>query len=203
VNTIVSGLIGIVLMMQSSEAPVDSLPLEVRSWEGEFSLEDEGTPIRFHGLPTVYLWKYKMEGEEKGTPLAFTHEDGSALSVAVPNERGVQPVYLRHIVSINDDGSADVFVTYSIQGNGAMMMVERYAYDGEKITLKSTSMNSGKPDFEWQRLEIQKRSEEVHSPSVKSDTTKIGESKAPCYGANGENEKRARAPETANDGNAT
>jgi hypothetical protein len=134
-----------------------------------------------------------MEGEEKGTPLAFTHEDGSALWVAVPNERGIQPVYLRHIVSINDNGSADIFVSYSIQGNGAMEMLERYAYDGKKLMLKSTSMNSGKPDFEWSRLEtvprLQIRSEEAHSATVQSDTTKNAESSTPRFSPNGENEK--------------
>lgn len=188
-NKILHGLIGIVLMTQSPAVAVDALPPSVQSWEGEFLLEDESLAIRFHGLPTVYLWKYTMEGEEKGTPLAFTHEDGSVLWVGVPNERGVQPVYLRHIVSINDDGSAEIFVTYSVQGNGAMMIVERYAYDGKQLVLRSTSMNNGKPEFEWRRLETEQHSNAARPDSLVRDTIDLAVCERPFYRGNRRNEE--------------
>lgn len=123
----------------------------VESWEGVFTLQDTGIPIRIREMPVVHMWIYELASGSKGTPIAFSDEKGTVLRAATPNEKGVQPIYKEHIVSVNDDGTADIFVTYSVQGNGAMKMVEKYVYDGKTLVLKSTTMNGGKPEFEWFR----------------------------------------------------
>lgn len=68
-----------------------------------------------------------------------------------PEEKGIQPVYTGHFVSVTDEKTAYILVTYSVQGNGGWKVVERYVYDGETITLGGVTINGGKPDFEWSK----------------------------------------------------
>ncbi|MCC6490807.1 MAG: hypothetical protein IT364_25190 [Candidatus Hydrogenedentes bacterium] len=137
-----------VLAMAAGEPP---MPKTVESWEGVFTVHDSHIAIRIRDMPVVYMWIYELASGSKGTPIGFSDEKGAVLQAATPNEKGVQPIYKDHVVSVNDDGTADIFVMYSVQGNGAMKMVEKYVYDGKTLVLKSTTMNGGKPEFEWFR----------------------------------------------------
>ena len=120
----------------------------VSSWEGPFSLKTTNTPIRIKKFPTILLWEYGLKTGPQGTVIGFSTENGDSRLSPKPNNKGVQPVYTGHFVSIIDDKSAAIFITYSVQGNGGWKIIERYVYDGKTITLIDVSMNGGKPDFE-------------------------------------------------------
>ena len=49
-------------------------------------------------------------------------------------------------------GSADIMVTYNVQGSGRGQVVETYHYTEKTLMLESTMMNGGKARFEWFRL---------------------------------------------------
>ena len=125
------------------------MTLSTSSWEGEFTIGKTNTPIRIRGMPTLLLWIYELPAGSKGTVIGFSNEEGDMMLVPTPNAMGVQPIYTGHFVSVNDDGTADIVVTYSIQGNGGAQWVDKYTYTGESISLQKTTINRGKPKFEW------------------------------------------------------
>lgn len=121
----------------------------VSSWEGDFTLKNTNTPIRIKGFPTIILWEYELKSGSNGTAIGFSTGDGDMIIAPRPQEKGVQPVYAGYFVSVIDDKTADILVTYSVQGNGGWKIIERYVYDNETLTLRSVTMYGGKPDFEW------------------------------------------------------
>ena len=137
------------LVLIAVTAMAKPLPPSVSSWEGDFIRDTSSALIRIRGLPMLLLWRYRLQSGSEGTALAFSNEKGDMLLAPAPNEDGVQPFYADHFVSVNDDKTADIFVIYSVQGNGGWLVVEKYHYDGKTITLQSTTLNGGKPDFEW------------------------------------------------------
>lgn len=146
-----AAIIGIALLATS----VFAKPMtgSVRSWEGEFLINRTNMPIRIRGLPGLILWKYDLQNGSGGTAVGYSTDAGDMLRAPTPQGKGVQPIYTGHIVVVNDDDSADILVTYRVQGNGGWQVVEKYHYTGTTITLASTTMNSGKPRFEWFREE--------------------------------------------------
>ncbi len=139
------------LIMMTTVALAQPMTSSVSSWEGDFTLKNTNTPIRIKGFPTIILWEYELKSGSKGTTIGFSTGDGDMISAPKPQKKGVQPVYTGHFVSVIDDKTADILVTYSVQGNGGWKVVERYVYDGRTISLRGVTMNGGKPDFEWFR----------------------------------------------------
>ncbi|MCC5849584.1 MAG: hypothetical protein JJU29_15995 [Verrucomicrobia bacterium] len=137
------------LLMITTLALAEPMTASVSTWEGDFTLKSENTPIRIKGLPMLLLWEYELKSGSRGTSIGFSSADGGMITAPRPNNKGVQPIYTGHIVSMRDDETADILVTYSVQGNGGWKVVERYVYDGVSISLISVSRNGGKPDFEW------------------------------------------------------
>ena len=125
------------------------MTLSTSSWEGEFTIGKTNTPIRIRGMPTLLLWIYELPAGSKGTVIGFSNEEGDMILAPTPNAMGVQPIYTGHFVTLNDDGTADIIITYSIQGNGGAKWVDKYIYSGESISLQKTTFNSGKRRFEW------------------------------------------------------
>lgn len=121
----------------------------VNSWEGDFTLEGTNIPIRIRDMPTIFLWKYELHSGNGGIAIGFSNENRDMILAPKPYDKGVQPICTGYFISINDDHTADIYVTYSIQGNGGWKAVEKYVYDGKTISLHSTTLNGGKPDFEW------------------------------------------------------
>ncbi len=139
------------LFIMAAVSQAEPMTSSVSSWEGTFTIKDAHTPIRITGLPTINLWLYELQSGSKGTAIGFSTEEGDTMIAPKPEEKGVQPVYTGHFVSMTDEKTADILVTYSVQGNGGWKVVERYVYNGETITLTDLTMNGGKPDFEWSR----------------------------------------------------
>jgi hypothetical protein len=122
----------------------------VASWEGQFNVTTTHYPIRIGNLPGVILWLYKLPmGSQGGTPIGFSTESGDMIYQPIPNHKGTQPIYRNHVVVQNSDLTADIIVTYNVQGNGGLLVEERYRYDGKTIVLKATRCNTGKPNFKW------------------------------------------------------
>ena len=139
------------LLMMATVVLAKPMTSSVNSWEGDFTLKNTKTPIRIKGLPTIILWEYELKSGSKGTAIGFSTGDGDMIRAPKPQEEGIQPVYTGHFVLVNDDKTADILVTYAVQGNGGWKVVERYVFDGKTLTLKTVTMNGGKPDFEWFR----------------------------------------------------
>lgn len=127
------------------------MPGSVQSWEGDFLINGTNTPIAIKTMPHLFLWRYDLRGGSGGTAIGFSRENGDMIRAPTPQDRGTQPIYSGHTVIVNDDKSADILVFYKVQGNGGWQMVEQYNYTGNGITLQSTTMNGGKPDFLWFR----------------------------------------------------
>ena len=125
------------------------MTLSTSSWEGEFYIGKTNIPIRIRGMPTLLLWIYELPAGSKGTVIGFSNEEGDMILVPTPNEKGVQPIYTGHFVSVNGDRTADLFFTYAVQGNGGRQWVEKYSYNGKSIALQNITLSSGKPIFEW------------------------------------------------------
>ncbi|MEX2607832.1 MAG: hypothetical protein WD708_10845 [Kiritimatiellia bacterium] len=137
------------LLVLTTVALAEPMTSSVSSWEGDFTLKNTNTPIRIKGFPTIILWEYELKSGSNGTAIGFSTGNGDMIIEPKPREKGVQPVYSGHFVSVIDDKTADILVTYSVQGNGGWKVIERYVYDGETLTLRSVTRNGGKPDFEW------------------------------------------------------
>ena len=131
------------------------MTLSTSSWEGEFTIGKTNTPIRIRGMPTLLLWIYELPAGSKGTVIGFSNEEGDMMLAPTPNAMGVQPIYTGHFVTLNDDGTADIIFTYSVQGNGGWQWVEKYTYNGKSISLQKITLNGGKPNFEWFEKENQ------------------------------------------------
>jgi hypothetical protein len=90
----------------------------VASREGQFNVTTTHYPIRIGNLPGVILWLYKLPmGSQGGTPIGFSTESGDMIYQPIPNHKGVQPIYRNHVVVQNSDLTADIIVTYNVQGN--------------------------------------------------------------------------------------
>lgn len=123
----------------------------VESWEGRFALSPENVTIRIDKLPPLILWLYRLSGGSGGTAIGFGNEAGDMIYAPMPNSHGVQPIYRGYAVLQDADSTAHVIVTYDVQGNGGQIVIEQYRYDGKVVSLESTMLNSGKPDFRWFR----------------------------------------------------
>ena len=141
--------------MMATAAMGKPMPIWVSSWEGDFPIGNKSTPIRIRGMPAIDFWIYELPAGSKGTVIGFSNEEGDMILVPTPNDMGVQPIYTGHFVSVNDDGTADIFFTYAVQGNGGWQWVEKYTYNGKSISLQKITLNGGKPRFEWFRKENQ------------------------------------------------
>src|SRR5262245_7136042 len=108
------------------------------TYEGRFVADDEKTRINIRGLPPIDLWTYrKGSGPYDGIAVGFSDDQGRVLRGPTPNEKGVQPIYSGYIVSVNSNNTADIFITYSVQGNGGIKEVEKYNFDGTNLVLQS------------------------------------------------------------------
>ena len=121
----------------------------VSSWEGTFVLSPDALDIRVSGKPDLRMWLYKRKGESGCTAIGFSDVNGDMLLSPSPADKGPQPVYRTHFVSVGADNQVDVLVCYDIQGNGGMLLVEKYIYDGKHIRLAATSWYGGRHDPVW------------------------------------------------------
>jgi hypothetical protein len=129
------------------------MPVNVSSWEGRFELSPENILIRVPGKPALRMWLYRLPGGDGGSAVGFSSEDGDLLLAPTPEEKGVQPVYLQQVVSFSEDGHVEVLVLYRVQGNGGLLLVEKYIYDGTRIKRSCISRYGGRHDPRWQRVE--------------------------------------------------
>ena len=118
----------------------------VSSWEGRFVLSDKKIVIRTPGKPDLRMWLYRLPGGSEGTAVGFSNEHGDMILSPAPSEKGVQPVYIRHLVSFAEDGNVELLVLYRVQGNGGLLLVEKYVYDGKHIRLSCKSLYGGRHD---------------------------------------------------------
>ena len=123
----------------------------VSSWEGRFALSPEKIVIRVSGKPEIRLWLYKLEGGSEGTAVGFSNVEGDMILSPKPADKGVQPVYLQHSVSFNENEDVEVLVLYRVQGNGGLLLVEKYLYDGTRIVPTCRSIYGGRHNPQWWR----------------------------------------------------
>jgi hypothetical protein len=121
----------------------------VRSWEGDFKLTGRKIAVEPAGKPKLFLWLYQLDEGAKGTCIGFSRENGDMALMPKPSEKGVQPVYSGHVVLFDEKGTAEIIVTYDVQGNGGQKWVEKYTYDGSIIKLASRSQYFGKHAPIW------------------------------------------------------
>jgi hypothetical protein len=98
---------------------------------------------------------YQLDVGAKGTALGFANWEDDAIWAPHPQEKGVQPVYTGHLVLIVAPGVMEVIVTYDVQGNDGMKVVEKYVFNGRRITLAAKSGFSDKSDPAWKRTDAQ------------------------------------------------
>ena len=112
-------IIGLALLGLAGSGFAKPMTESVASWEGRFSLTSTHYPIRIGNLSAVILWVYKlpMGAMGDGTPIGFSTESGDMIYQPIPNHKGVQPIYRDHVVIPNSDLTADILVTYNVQGN--------------------------------------------------------------------------------------
>jgi hypothetical protein len=125
----------------------------VSSWEGDFSLNPTNISIHVADKPIVTLWLYELKSGSKGTALGFSNEDGDMILAPHPTEKGVQPIYQNHAVTFTITSNAEIVVIYKVQGNGGQTYVEKYEYDGKKISLMSKTLHGGRHDPIWRKQE--------------------------------------------------
>jgi len=121
----------------------------VSSWEGTFVLSPDALDIRVSGKPDLRMWLYKLKGEAGVTAIGFSNANGDMLLSPSPADKGPQPVYRAHFVSFGADNHVDVLVCYDVQGNGGLLSVEKYIYDGKQIRLAGKSWYGGRHDPVW------------------------------------------------------
>ena len=129
------------------------MPEEASSWEGRFALSDEKIVIRTPDKPELRMWLYRLQGGSEGTALGFSNGNGDMILSPTPSEKGIQPVYTRHVVTFGEDGKVELLVLYRVQGNGGLLMAEKYVYDGKRIRLSNKSVYGGRHDPTWRRQE--------------------------------------------------
>jgi hypothetical protein len=125
----------------------------VSSWEGRFQLSPERIVIRTPTKPDLHMWLYKLQGGSAGTAIGFSNENGDMILSPTPQDKGVQPLYIQHLVSFSEDGHVELVVLYRVQGNGGALLVEKYVYDGKHIKLSCRSWYGGRHDPTWRRQE--------------------------------------------------
>lgn len=125
----------------------------VSSWEGEFSLNPTNISIHVAYKPIVTMWLYELKSGSACTAIGFSNEDGDMILAPHPKEKGIQPIYQSHAVTFATTSNAEIVVIYKVQGNGGLTYVEKYEYDGKKISLISKSLHGGRHDPVWHKEE--------------------------------------------------
>ncbi len=133
----------------------------VDSWEGTFKITSPHMIIQAEGLPELNLWLYKIHTGSKGTAIGFSREDGHMILAPKPNAKGVQPIYTGHVVIPDESDDVRIIVSYDVQGNGGMRLVEEYKYDGKQVILASRTLFHGKHDPVWRKIEANKASHPI------------------------------------------
>ncbi len=151
--TLSHGLAGIAILLAAAVGYGKPMPVYVSSWEGRFELPPESILIRVPGKPGLRMWLYQLPWGDGGTAVGFATDSGDMLLAPMPEEKGVQPVYVQHVVSFGENGHAEVLVLYRVQGNGGLLLVEKYIYDGRCITRSCTSRYGGRHDPRWRKEE--------------------------------------------------
>ena len=144
-----------VISLSVVSAQAKPLPVSVKSHEGTFTLQSPSTAVKAEGVAPLSMMLYQLDVGAKGTALGFANWEGDAIWAPHPQEKGVQPVYTGHSVLIVAPGVMEVIVTYDVQGNGGMKVVEKYVFNGRRITLAAKSGFSDKSDPAWKRTDAQ------------------------------------------------
>ena len=123
----------------------------VDSWEGTFKIKSPQLVVHAEGHPKLFLWLYELGKGSKGTCVGFSRENGDMILAPKPNSKGVQPIYTGHSVLFGKKDIVAIIVTYDVQGNGRMKLVEKYTYDGKQVALASRSQFHGKHNPVWKK----------------------------------------------------
>jgi hypothetical protein len=138
------------LLCTAFGARAQPMTVSVESWEGTFKIKPH-VVVHAEGMPKLLLWIYQLDKGSKGTCIGFSRENGDMILAPPPNEKGVQPVYTGYSVVFEKKGIVEIIVTYDVQGNGRMKLVEKYTYDGKQVALASRSQFHGKHEPVWKK----------------------------------------------------
>lgn len=145
--------IATILVLTAFAAHCKPMTGAVSSWEGRFELSPERIVIRVPEKPELTMWLYELQGGSAGTAIGFSNANGDMILSPSPNEKGVQPAYIRHLISFDKDGQVELLVLYRVQGNGGLLSLEKYVYDGTRIRLACRSWYGGRHDPTWRKDE--------------------------------------------------
>jgi len=65
-------LLLLALLLTATVALAKPMTSSATSWEGDFTLKKDNTPIQIKGFPTIILWEYELKSGSKGIAIGFS-----------------------------------------------------------------------------------------------------------------------------------
>ena len=140
-------------ILSPAQKAVVILCLETKkaSWEGDFVFSDDQSlrTIEIEGQETLYIVPYRRG---VGTVIdAFrVKEDLSVESVyeGQPNKMGNTPS-LESLVVLPNEADSEIVITWRYPGQGGILRIQKFIWDGKRLTLSQESSYGGRHDSIW------------------------------------------------------